>query len=217
MNACVADTQEAPARRVTGLDKSAMEQKLQDWGDWVEARLDLEGYPQSDAVAAALDGAGGGEPGHRVLFPFMPFRLYSLHQRILRLPEHEHAAVVVWYVPAMHIETARQYVVHPREFVVDNPIGYGFEEPLIVGIRYGIFQRGGGQFGEKDGYCSRELAEMKAGAMTRADARTYGSPWTTPEKAARLGIEVDALYQRVHRARQRLLGILPLFGPGKDE
>jgi hypothetical protein len=213
MNACVADNPPASeVRRASGIERSALEQKLNDWGDWLEARLDIEGYPQSDAVAAALDGAGGGAPGHRVLFPFMPFRLYSIHTRILRLPDHEHAAVVVWYVPAIHVETARQYIVQPIETVLEYPLGYPVDRTVTVGVRYGIYERGGKRFGAKDGYCSRAIADNKAGAMTRADARTYGSPWTTPEKAQRLGITEDALYQRLHRARQRLLGILPLFG-----
>jgi hypothetical protein len=209
MNAVAID--EAPAaRRVHGLDKAALEQKLADWGDWIEARLDQEGYPQCDAVAAALDGAGGGTPGHRILFPMMPHRLWSLHQRILRLPDHEHAAVVVWYVPAMHIETPRQYVVYPQESVIDYPPFHPFTDQ-VFGIRYCIYERGGSQLGPKDGYCSRERAENYAGALTRADARTFGSPWTTPEKAGRLGITIDALYQRLHRARLRLLGVLPLY------
>lgn len=207
MNAA-ADEAHVRPRRIMGLDKAALEQKLKDWGDWIEKRLDQEGYPQCDAVAAALEGSGGGTPGHRILFQMMPPRLWSIHQRILRLPDHEHAAVVVWYVPAMHVEQPRSYVIYPVYHVYVAPREFA-PGGVLFGTRYVVHQRDGRVVGD---FHSREAAEIRAGGLTRADAKLCGSPWTTEQKASRLGIEIDALYKRLERARNRLLGVLPLFG-----
>lgn len=145
MNAVAEDAPQV-ARRIHGLDKAALEHKLNDWGNWYEQHSDYEGYPRTDAVAAALEGAGGGQGGHRILCPDPPHRLWSIHQRILRLPEHERIAIDVWYIP-----------------------------------------------------------------RTKED----GSQWSTAEKCERLECSEAALYTRLHRARMRLLGVLPLF-PGID-
>ena len=143
----------------------------------------------------------------------MPHRLWSLHMRILRLPDHEHAAIVVWYVGAIHVEQPRVFVVYPIEVQIDDSdCETEIPNARLIGIRYCIHQRGGNQVGPPDGYCSHEVATLRASAMTRGDARLYGSPWTTEQKAERLEITADALYKRLHRAKQRLLGLLPLFG-----
>lgn len=219
MNA-VADDTEARVRRLHGLEKSALEHKLNDWGHWLEARLDFEGYPQSDAVAAALDGAGGGTPGPRCIYLAMPDRLWSLHQRICRLPEHEHAAVVVWYVPTMRLDKPRDYVIvnleagiSPPERWMDNVAGRArmvsiIDEPMQRPRRFEVHVRGIGKVGVTD---TMEQAKLLTKSLRRQEELSFGRQWTTAEKAERLGISVNGLSTRLHRARARLLGVLPLF------
>lgn len=101
MNAVADELQPTGSRRIHGLDKSALEHKLNDWGNWIEQQSDFEGYPRTDPVAAVLDGIGGGQGGHRILCPDPPARLWSINARILRLPEHEQDAINVWYIPKL--------------------------------------------------------------------------------------------------------------------
>jgi hypothetical protein len=222
MNVIADDTKTADAqlRHVHGLDKAALEHKLQDWGDWLEARLDFQGYPQSDAVAAALDGAGGGTPGHRMLCLDMPHRLWSIHQRILRLPEHEHAAVVVWYIPTLRQDKPRGFVVvdldrHgdgglPRRWMRGDGTSamvHEVERELSRAGRFVICVQGIGRIATAD---TSAQAELIVKTLHRQDLLAFGRRWTTAEKAERLGITPNGLFSRLHRARLRLLGILPL-------
>jgi hypothetical protein len=99
MNAMLSE--DVAERRMHGVDRSALEYALQAWGQWIETHADYEGYPRSDAVAAWLSGAGGGERGHRVLCLDMPVRIYATHGRVVLLPEHEREVVWAHYVPTM--------------------------------------------------------------------------------------------------------------------
>lgn len=203
MNAVADEFATAAPRRIIGLDKAALEHKLNDWGNWIEEHSDYEGHNRTDPIAAALDGVGGGQGGHRILCPDPPHRLWSIHQRIQRLPQHEQDAVQVWYIPTRHTEQPIEYVVYP----IETPLHH----EGIVGIRYAAHARGGSRVGPVEGFCTEERAIDFSMKLKRDVERALGRPWTTGEKAQRLGIREDALYQRLHRARMRLLGVLPLF------
>lgn len=210
-------TDAAPTREVHGLDRSAMEHKLNDWGNWIEEHSDFQGYARSDAIAAWLDGAGGGSSGHRILCDVMPARLWSIHQRILRLPEHERDAVWVWYVPTRILDKPRLYTVVeldrqagadvPRVWDRDRMI-YTVEHTSTRKGRFVIVVEGLGRMGTAD---SAAEADNRVKVLRRAEERAFGRQWTTAEKAERLGIEEDALYKRLQRARLRILGVLPLY------
>jgi hypothetical protein len=104
----VVDEELHPRRQIHGHDRSWLESSLNDWGHWIEEHSDYEGYPRSDAIAAWLDGAGGGgQRGHRVLCLDMPHRIYAMHVRVILLPEHEREAVWVQYVPQVKKETGQ--------------------------------------------------------------------------------------------------------------
>lgn len=105
MNAVMADD-DLP-RRVHGVERSWLEYSLNDWGNWIEQHSDFEGYPRADAIASWLNGGGGGSKGHRILCLDMPHRIYSMHARVLLLPEEERVVVWVEYVPRMKDNGAR--------------------------------------------------------------------------------------------------------------
>ena len=81
------------------LYRRALHAELNDWGRWIERHWDYEGYPSANVLHAFLMGRGGGNAGHRVLCLAMPGRVYSVHARILRLPEAMRDALWIWYVP----------------------------------------------------------------------------------------------------------------------
>jgi hypothetical protein len=86
-------------REVHGLDRSALEFRLNAWGQWIEEHSDYEGYPRADAVHSWAEGFGGGQKGHRVLCLVMPKSVASIHLRICNaLTEAEREAVWIRYV-----------------------------------------------------------------------------------------------------------------------
>lgn len=95
------DRSESLSRRIDGREKSWLECALQAWGNWIEMHSDFEGYPNSDAVAAWLDGRGGGTPGYRVLCLDMPEHIAKTHLRVVSLQEELQAVVWAHYVPVM--------------------------------------------------------------------------------------------------------------------
>lgn len=84
------------------LYRKALDSELNRWGKWIELRMDYEGYPGINVLEAALMGAGGSVPGHRILCLDMPTDIYSVHHRILMLPETLQEAIWVWYVPRVN-------------------------------------------------------------------------------------------------------------------
>ena len=222
MNAVAEDQQQDRRfQRLHGVEKAALEQKLNDWGEWLEARLDFEGYPGSDTTEAARSGAGGRSPGHRVLCPDMPDYLWSINQRILRLPEHEHAAVEAWYIPRLIQDAPREYLVVDLEQTDGTALPRRWLESgtMVVEVdlantrraelqRFVIYAQGGAKVATAD---TRPRADLLLKSLRRKDDLAFGRPWTTGEKAERLGITVNGLFSRLHRARLRLLGLLPLF------
>lgn len=79
------------------LTRQAIDGELNHWGRWVERHADYTGHPSVNFLVAALYGAGGSTPGHRVLCLDMPDAVYATHARILRLPEAEQEAVYLYF------------------------------------------------------------------------------------------------------------------------
>lgn len=79
------------------LERQAVDGELNRWGRWIERHADYEGFPAVNSLVAALQGAGGGQPGHRILCLDMPDNIYATHGRILRLSEREREAVYLFY------------------------------------------------------------------------------------------------------------------------
>jgi len=78
--------------------RKAIDGELNAWGRWIEVRIDRDGYASASAFISAMEGRGGGMPGHKILCDDMPSHIYAVHGRWLLLPEHERDAVWVWYV-----------------------------------------------------------------------------------------------------------------------
>lgn len=71
--------------------------ELNQWGRWIEQRIDYEGYP-SVSMGLQLVSWGAGVYGDRILCLDMPTAIYATHARVLRLSEHEQEACWIWYV-----------------------------------------------------------------------------------------------------------------------
>lgn len=89
------------ARKIHGCERSYVEFKLNEWGEWIWARRHYEGYPTSEVVAAWLDGSGSGTGRDRVLCLEMPYSVFKSHARVLLMTED--LQVVAWanYVPSV--------------------------------------------------------------------------------------------------------------------
>lgn len=100
----MAETHSQPRVKVTisGIDRSYVNAKFNQWGHWIEKHKDVNGYPRLDNVSAYLSGGGGGTKGSRVLCLDMPEEISLTHVRIIRaLDERERATVYVFYAVRM--------------------------------------------------------------------------------------------------------------------
>jgi hypothetical protein len=84
-------------RRYVRYELQGVDRELNQWGRWIEMRIDYEGYP-SVSVGMQLINWGTGVYGDRILCLDMPTHIYAVHGRVLRLQEHERDAVWIWYV-----------------------------------------------------------------------------------------------------------------------
>lgn len=79
--------------------RKALDSELNRWGRWIERNMDYEGYPGTNVLEAFRTGRGGSEPGHRVLCLDMPIDVYTVHHRVIMLPDIYQEAVWIWFVP----------------------------------------------------------------------------------------------------------------------
>jgi hypothetical protein len=84
--------------RLTLTERRELNRLLNRWGNWVEKHWDFDGYPSTNILESYI-GSDLGAPGHRILCLEMPTDVYATHQRVIRLPEDERAAIWLWYVP----------------------------------------------------------------------------------------------------------------------
>lgn len=84
-------------RKFERYELQGINRELNEWGRWIELRIDYEGYP-SFSAGMQLVALGGGTPSDRILCLDMPTRIYATHARVLMLSEHERDAVWIWYV-----------------------------------------------------------------------------------------------------------------------
>lgn len=81
--------------------RKAIDYELNQWGKWLEATAKYEGYPAKNVLVSFLYGGGGGSHGSRVLCLDMPSHIYATHARVLRLPEGEQEAVMLYFAVRM--------------------------------------------------------------------------------------------------------------------
>lgn len=84
-------------RRYERYELQGIDRELNQWGRWIEMRIDYEGFP-SVSCGMQLINWGTGVYGDRILCLDMPTHIYATHGRVLRLREHERDAVWIWYV-----------------------------------------------------------------------------------------------------------------------
>lgn len=84
-------------RRYERYELQGIDRELNQWGRWIELRIDYEGFP-SVSMGLSLINWGSGVYGDRILCLDMPSHVYAVHGRVLRLREHEQEAVWIWYV-----------------------------------------------------------------------------------------------------------------------
>lgn len=90
-------TARARQRQLERYEMQGIHRELEQWGRWIEMRIDYEGYP-SFSAGLQLISWGSGTYSDRILCLDMPTHIYATHARVLRLPEHEQEAIWVWYV-----------------------------------------------------------------------------------------------------------------------
>lgn len=84
-------------RQLERYELQGIDRELNQWGRWIEMRIDYEGFP-SVSVGTQLINWGTGVYGDRILCLDMPTHIYAVHGRVIRLREHEQEAVWIWYV-----------------------------------------------------------------------------------------------------------------------
>lgn len=108
----------ATHRRIDdGHERRALMSELYAWGKWVETHSEYTGHPGVNFLVAALHGRGGGSLGHRILCLEMPTGVYATHQRVLRLPAPEQAAVQIKHVTVLNDDGTIQSVEERRRLV----------------------------------------------------------------------------------------------------
>lgn len=86
---------------IPGRERSWIDAVLNQWGEWQWKRRHFEGYKTCDSVQGFLNGAGGGDFGHRILCLDPPRWFLLTHALYLMLPDHEKVAVFAEYVPGV--------------------------------------------------------------------------------------------------------------------
>jgi hypothetical protein len=84
-------------RRYERYELQGIDRELNQWGRWIELRIDYEGFP-GVSCGMQLINWGTGVYADRILCLDMPTHIYAVHGRVLRLREHEQEAVWIWYV-----------------------------------------------------------------------------------------------------------------------